>query len=77
MIRTTAKVFVTGRSQAVRIPKKFRFDCDEVYIELKGKQVILTPKPKTWQTYFSEAKRLSEDFPDCIEDFTPEEREGL
>lgn len=28
----TAKVFMSGRSQAVRLPKAFRFDCDEVYI---------------------------------------------
>ena len=77
MIRTTAKIFVTGRSQAVRIPKKFRFDCDEVYIEQKGKQIVLTPKPKTWDTYFAGGKRLSEDFPDRIEDFPPEEREAL
>ena len=77
MIRSTAKVFITGRSQAVRIPKEFRFDCDEVYIEQKGKEIILTPKPKTWATYFSEGKRLSDDFPDHIYDFPPEEREGL
>lgn len=77
MIRTTAKIFVTGRSQAVRIPKEFRFDCDEVYIEQKGKQILLTPKPKTWVTYFSGGNRLSEDFPDRIEDFPPEEKEKL
>jgi antitoxin VapB len=77
MIRTTAKVFVTGRSQAVRIPKVFRFDCDEVYIEQKGEKIVLTPKPKNWETYFSEGKHLSEDFPDHIEDHPPEEREGL
>jgi antitoxin VapB len=77
MGRAIAKIFVTGRSQAVRIPKEFRFDCDEVYIEQKGKQIVLTPKPKTWSTYFSEGKRLSEDFPDHIEDFPPEERRDL
>ena len=77
MNRATTKIFVTGRSQAVRIPKVFRFDCDEVYIEQKGKQIILTPKPKIWDTYFSEGKCLSEDFPDRIEDFPPEEREEI
>ena len=77
MIRTTAKIFATGRSQAVRIPKEFRFDCDEVFIEQKGRQIVLTPKPKTWDTYFLEGKRLDEDFPDHIEDSPPEEREGI
>ena len=77
MIRATAKIFVTGRSQAVRIPKEFRFDCDEVYIEQKGKQILLIPKPKTWVTYFLGGNRFSEDFPDRIEDSPPEEREKL
>ena len=77
MGRATAKVFLTGRSQAVRIPKKFRFDCDEVYLEQDGDRLILTPKPKSWDRYFSEGKRFSEDFPDRIEDKPPEERERL
>lgn len=77
MGRTTAKVFVTGRSQAVRIPKEFRFDTDEVYIDQHGEQVILTPKPKSWDMYFSEGKRFSDDFPDEIEDTPPQEREAL
>jgi antitoxin VapB len=77
MNRTTAKVFVTGRSQAVRIPKAFRFACDEVIIERDGDRVILTPKPKSWDQYFREGKRFSEDFPDHIEDLPPEERGAL
>jgi len=40
----TAKVFTTGRSQAVRLPKEFRFSTQEVYIERKGDAVILRPK---------------------------------
>ncbi len=39
----TAKVFVTGRSQAIRLPKKFRFSCKEVRIVKKGNQIILSP----------------------------------
>lgn len=41
---STAKVFSTGRSQAVRLPKAFRFDTDEVTIERHGDGVILRPK---------------------------------
>ncbi len=75
MEREIAKVFATGRSQAVRIPKKFRFEGDEVYIERRGDQIILTPKPRSWEEYFSQARRLSEDFPDRIDDPPPQDRE--
>lgn len=77
MGRETAKVFATGRSQAVRIPKKFRFEGDEVYIERRGAQIILTPKPRSWEEYFSQACPLSEDFPDRIEDPPAQDRETL
>ena len=40
----TAKIFTTGRSQAVRLPKAFRFDTKEVTIERQGDAVILRPK---------------------------------
>jgi antitoxin VapB len=73
--RGTAKVFTTGRSQAVRIPKEYRFSCDEVLIERRGEQVILTPRPKTWRDYFAHARRFSDDYPDKIEDAPPQQRE--
>lgn len=41
---TTAKVFTTGRSQAVRLPKEFRFNTKEVTIERKGDAIVLRPK---------------------------------
>ncbi len=77
MNRATAKVFVSGRSQAVRLPKAFRFDTEEVYIERQGKQLVLTPKPKSWDDYFEQGRRLSTDFPGNIEDIPAEERETL
>jgi len=40
----TAKIFTTGRSQAVRLPKAFRFTTSEVTIERQGDAVILRPK---------------------------------
>ena len=42
----TAKVFMTGRSQAVRLPRKYRFEGTEVEIRRKGDSVILTPISK-------------------------------
>ncbi len=41
----TAKVFMTGRSQAVRLPKKYRFDVSEVEIRKHGHFLILSPIP--------------------------------
>jgi antitoxin VapB len=67
-----AKVFRNGRSQAVRIPKEFRFETDEVLVERDGEKLILTPRKmrpwKTWKEYFSRRKGFSVDFPDAIED---------
>ena len=44
----TAKVFWTGRSQAVRLPKDFRLDADEVRVRRHGEQLILEPKTDDW-----------------------------
>ncbi len=46
MSQTTAKVFMSGRSQAIRLPKAFRFSTDEVYVSRKVDKVILSPKPR-------------------------------
>lgn len=77
MEKAIAKVFTTGRSQAVRIPKKYRFATDEVYLEQDGERIILSPKPKSWHNYFAQSKHFTDDFPDHIEDLLPEERESL
>ena len=47
----TAKIFDYGGSQAVRLPKKFRFSSDEVVIQQLGDAVILVPKESVWQTF--------------------------
>jgi len=44
----TAKVFWSGRSQAVRLPKNFRFDATEVRIRRRGAAVILEPVAQDW-----------------------------
>ncbi len=53
----TAKVFTTGRSQAVRLPKAFRFATDEVTIERQGNAIILRPKlsDEEWWTQLESA----------------------
>jgi antitoxin VapB len=75
--RAVAKVFATGRRQAVRIPKDYRFKCDEVLIEREGERLILTPRPKSWREYFAHATRLDPDFPDDIADAPPKDRDRL
>ncbi len=43
-ITKIAKVFMSGRSQAVRLPKEYRFDTDEVYVTRQGQNIIISPK---------------------------------
>lgn len=75
--RATAKVFTTGRSQAVRIPKEYRFACDEVTIEREGERVILTPRPRSWREYFARSQRFTDDYPEHIADAAAQERDKL
>lgn len=46
----TAKLFSNGRSQAVRLPKNFRFQGDEVFIKRVGDAVVLLPRKEGWST---------------------------
>jgi antitoxin VapB len=59
---TTAKLFMNGRSQAVRLPQFCRFEGQQVYVEKVGDQVILTPYRPSWQAFFADAERPSDDF---------------
>ncbi|MBD5472477.1 MAG: AbrB/MazE/SpoVT family DNA-binding domain-containing protein [Lachnospiraceae bacterium] len=58
----TAKIFETGRSQAVRLPKEFRFDADEVFINKIGDIVMLIPKDYKWAGFLSSFSMFTEDF---------------
>lgn len=63
---TTAKIFMNGRSQAVRLPKDFRFDSDEVYIsrdEATGNVILSTKPAKTnnWEAVFQAIAELQAD----------------
>jgi antitoxin VapB len=53
-----AKIFTTGRSQAVRLPLEFRFDCSEVYIRrdpVTG-DVVLSRRPDSWDGFLTVCK---------------------
>ncbi len=57
-----AKIFWSGRSQAVRLPKDFRFDASEVRIRRHGNAVILEPVAHDWAWLDALAGKLDEDF---------------
>lgn len=54
----TAKLFTHGGSQAVRLPREFRFDGREVRIRKDGDKVILEPLERDWAATWSELDRL-------------------
>jgi antitoxin VapB len=56
----TAKLFTHGGSQAVRLPKEFRFDGAEVRIRKEGDKVILEPVERDWEVFWAELDRLAE-----------------
>ena len=63
---TTAKVFWSGRSQAVRLPKAFRFEGNEVRVRREGKAVILEPIEDEWGWLDRVTGPLPQDFLDAI-----------
>ncbi len=58
----TAKLFKNGRSQAVRLPKDFQFQGEDVVIQKHGDAVILIPHEKVWETFLASLDEFSEDF---------------
>jgi antitoxin VapB len=64
----TAKLFQHGGSQAVRLPKEFRFEGTEVEIERRGEEVVLRPRPKPRLGSLAEVARyMGENFPEARE----------
>ena len=62
----TAKVFMTGRSQAIRLPKEFRFKSNEVRIRKEGNAVILEPLPEDWSWLNTITRPIDEDFLEAV-----------
>ena len=74
----TAKIFENGRSQAVRLPKKYRFQTDEVVVQRLGDAVLLVPKNSLWQTFTEGLYSFTGDiFEDGRDQGVQEERENL
>ena len=58
----TARLFVNGRSQAVRLPKEYQFDGENVYIQKVGEAVILFPVDREWEVFLHGLNSFSDDF---------------
>ncbi len=71
----SAKVFMSGKSQAVRLPMRFRFpaDCDEVSIRQIGAALILIPRYATWEELWAHLEPVDEDFVQAVLDAKKEE----
>lgn len=57
-----AKLFQNGKSQAVRLPKEFRFKGDRVYIKRVGQAIVLLPYASAWDTLLESLTQFSSDF---------------
>jgi antitoxin VapB len=58
---TIAKVFINGRSQAIRLPKDFRVNTDEVYLKRVPDGFLVIPRDP-WEVFLEGVEELSEDF---------------
>jgi antitoxin VapB len=58
----TAKLFQNGQSQAVRLPKEFRFEGDEVFIKKTGNAVMLIPTTHSWDSLLNSLDKFTPDF---------------
>ena len=66
-----AKVFWSGRSQAIRLPKEYRFDTDEVRVRRHGASVVLEPIARDWAWLDDIAGPFDSDFVAATEEEVP------
>ena len=73
----TAKLFINGRSQAVRLPKNLRFSGNDVFIKKIGTMVVLLPKDDPWSPLISSLDQFTDDFMDTRDQPNQDSRESL
>jgi antitoxin VapB len=56
------KVFISGNSQAVRLPHKYKVNSKEMFIRKEGEAIVLTPRPANWTGFMKDCEPLSDDF---------------
>ena len=72
-----AKLFQNGQSQAVRLPKEFRFEGESVSIKRVGRAVVLLPRNEPWETLFDALADFSPDFMEERDQPVPDIREAF
>lgn len=70
-----AKIFMNGRSQAIRLPKEFRFSCDEVYVRKVTDGILISPAKPSWDDFFDQDSAFGDDFLNDREDSPPQDRD--
>ena len=73
----TARIFINGRSQAVRLPKEFRFSGKDVYIKKIGTMVVLLPKDDPWAPLINSLNQFTDDFMQTRDQPTQDKRDSL
>ena len=73
----TAKLFQNGQSQAVRLPKEFRFEDDHVFVKKLGNVVMLIPAKNSWDTLIHSFDKFSDDFMAERKQPKPQKREDF
>lgn len=74
---TTAKLFMNGRSQAVRLPKEFRFQGSNVKLKRMGRAVVMLPEGDNWDVFFEACGEFSPDFMRTRKQPPVQKRSGL
>ncbi len=73
----TAKIFTNGRSQAVRLPKEYRFSGSDVYIRSFEGVVMLLPRNHPWESLIKSLDMFSDDFMNDRNQPEEQQRDGL
>lgn len=58
----TARIFKNGQSQAVRLPREYRFEGDHVFVKKEDNTVVLIPAKNSWDVLFRSLQKFSDDF---------------
>lgn len=77
MEQRTARVGKNNRSQVVTLPLEFRFpeDMKEVFIRKVGRDIVLSPRPRSWADFLASDLRVSDDFMVGVDDIPLQERQ--
>jgi len=73
----TAKIFKSGNSQAIRLPKEYRFQGDKVFLKRVGNTLVLIPERDSWNSLIEAVQLFSEDFMNERAQPAQQEREDL